>query len=69
MSALRVIKEIEDNNEKLKKIFLRKDQEDQTNYLLKLLGGIISPFLESPDFVTGMMGAGMRIAQEEMVIR
>lgn len=65
MSALRVIKEIEDNNEKLKKIFLRKDQEDQTNYLLKLLGGIISPFLESPDFVTGMMGAGMRIAQEE----
>lgn len=65
MSALRVIKEIEDNNEKLKKIFLRKDQEDQTNYLIKLLGGIISPFLESPDFVTGMMGAGMRIAQEE----
>lgn len=65
MSALRVIKEIEDNNEKLKKIFLRKDQEDQTNYLLKLLGGIISPFLTSPDFVTGMMGAGMSFYSDE----
>ena len=64
MSALRVIKEIEDNNEKLKKIFLRKDQEDQTNYLIKLLGGIISPFLTSPDFVTGMMGAGMSFSSE-----
>lgn len=65
MSALRVIKEIEDNNEKLKKIFLRKDQEDQTNYLLKLLGGIISPFLESPDFVSGMIGAGFTITKND----
>lgn len=65
MSALRVIKEIEDNNEKLKKIFLRKDQEDQTNYLLKLLGGIISPFLESPDFVTGMIGSGFTLREDE----
>lgn len=44
---------------------LRKDKEDQTNYLLKLLGGIISPFLTSPDFVTGMMGAGMSFSSEE----
>lgn len=44
---------------------LRKDKEDQTNYLIKLLGGIISPFLTSPDFVTGMMGAGMSFSSEE----
>ena len=64
-SALRTLQEIVDNNEKLKKIFLRKDQEDQTNFLLKILGGIISPFLTSPDFVTGMMGAGMSFSSEE----
>lgn len=44
---------------------LRKDKEDQTNYLIKLLGGIISPFLESIDFVTGMMGAGMSFSSEK----
>lgn len=44
---------------------LRKDKEDQTNYLIKLLGGIISPFLTSPDFVTGMMGAGMSLSSEK----
>lgn len=44
---------------------LRKDKGDQTNYLIKLLGGIISPFLTSPDFVTGMMGAGMSFSSEE----
>lgn len=44
---------------------LRKDKEDQTNYLIKLLGGIISPFLTSPDFVTGMMGAGMSFSSEK----
>lgn len=44
---------------------LRKDKEDQTNYLIKLLGGIISPFLTSPDFVTGMTGAGMSFYSDE----
>lgn len=47
------------------KTHLRKDAPDRTEFLMKLLGGIISPFLTSPDFVTGMMGAGLRIAQEE----
>ena len=42
---------------------LRKDAPDTTEHLLKLLGGIISPFLESPDFVTGPMGAGFTIKQ------
>lgn len=51
--------------DKLRKIFLQKDCEDETKYLLKLLGGIISPFLESPDFVTGMMGAGMSFYSDE----
>ena len=50
--------------EELRKL-LRKDRNDKTEYLLEILGGIISPFLESPDFVTGMMGAGLRIAQEK----
>lgn len=44
---------------------LRKDKEDKTDYLLRLLGGIISPFLESIDFVTGMMGAGMSFSSEK----
>lgn len=47
------------------KTHLRKDAPDQTEFLQKLLGGIISPYLQSPDFVTGMMGAGMSISAEE----
>ena len=61
MTALRVLQEIADNNEKLKKIFLRKDQEDTTNFLLNLLGGIITDFIQSTDFVSGMMGTGFTI--------
>lgn len=63
MSALRVIKEITKNNDELKKIFLRKDQEDTTNFLLNLLGGVIAPFIQSPDFVSGPMGAGFTLKQ------
>lgn len=47
------------------KTHLRKDAPDRTEFLIKLLGGIISPFLTSPDFVTGMMGAGMSFSSEE----
>ena len=47
------------------KTHLRKDAPDQTEFLQKLLGGIISPYLQSPDFVTGMTGAGMSISAEE----
>lgn len=47
------------------KTHLRKDAPDQTEFLMKFLGGIISPYLQSPDFVTGMMGAGMSISAEE----
>ena len=38
--------------------FLRKDKEDQTNFLVKFLGGIVTDVINSTDFVTGMMGAG-----------
>lgn len=47
------------------KTHLRKDAPDRTEFLMKLLGGIISPFLTSPDFVTGMMGTGMSFSSEE----
>ena len=47
------------------KTHLRKDAPDRTEFLMKLLGGIISPFLTSPDFVTGMMGAGMSFYSNE----
>lgn len=47
------------------KTHLRKDAPDRTEFLMKLLGGIISPFLESIDFVTGMMGAGMSFSSEK----
>ena len=40
-SALRILAEIATNNEELKKIFLRKDKTDSTNYLLGLLGGAV----------------------------
>lgn len=53
-SALRTLKEIETRS-------LSKMYEDTTNYLLKLLGGIISPSLTSPDFVSGMSGAGFTV--------
>lgn len=45
--------------------FLRKDDEDTTEFLLRLLGGIISPFIESPDFISGVLGAGFSIKQNE----
>lgn len=38
-SSLRVLFEISKALEELKKIYLRKDQDDETKYLLKLLGG------------------------------
>ena len=39
-SSLRVLFEISKALEELKKIYLRKDQDDETKYLLKLLGGM-----------------------------
>ena len=55
---------IESILEELKK-FLRKDREDQTNYLLKLLGGIITNNIESEGFATGALGAGFTLKIDE----
>lgn len=57
MSALRVMTEIENSAEKLKEIFVRKDKEDFTNFLLSLLGGVlIKKYAKFGDFVTGVDG-------------
>lgn len=42
-------------------MFLRKDKEDQTKFLQTFLGGIVSEFMRSPDFVSGMSGAGFAV--------
>lgn len=54
---------IESILEELKK-FLRKDREDQTNFLLKLLGGIITNNIESEGFTTGALGTGFLIKRD-----
>ena len=57
MSALRVMTEIKNSEENLKKIFLRKDVADSTKYLLSLLGGVlIKKYAKFGDFVTGVSG-------------
>lgn len=42
MSALRVLAEIATNNEELKKIFLRKNQPDETSFLITFIAGLVS---------------------------
>lgn len=57
-SALRTLHEISNNEELLKKIFLRKDQKDITNFLLELLGGIITTDIKSDNLILGALGTG-----------
>lgn len=40
---------------------LCKDREDQTEFLQKFLGGIVTDLIESADFVTGAFGAGFTL--------
>ena len=61
MTSLRVLKEIADNNDKLKELFLRKDQEDTTNYLINLLGGAV---FGKNGFAGGLAGYGARIDEQ-----
>lgn len=42
-------------------MFLRKDKEDSTEFLLKLLGGIVTTFLKSENFESGQLGNGFGI--------
>lgn len=57
-SALRTLHEISNNEELLKKIFIRKDQKDITNFLLELLGGIITTDIKSDNLILGALGTG-----------
>lgn len=49
----------------IRETFLNKDREDQTNFLLKLLGGIITNNIESEGFTTGALGAGFTLKIDE----
>ena len=51
--------------DKLRAIFLNKDREDQTDFLLKFLGGLISTYIQSPEFLSGVMGHGFTLRQNE----
>lgn len=44
--------------------FLRKDKPDQTKYLIKLLGGLISDNIESQDFASGPFGTGFLVKRD-----
>lgn len=41
--------------------FLNKDREDRTEYLQEFLGGIITEFMRSPDFISGALGTGFTV--------
>ena len=73
-SSLRVLFEISKALEELKKIYLRKDQDDETKYLLNLLGGAkIGKSLTVGDFITGVQGGYIgedaRAELEALVLR
>lgn len=44
--------------------FLRKDKPDQTKYLIKFLGGLISDNIESLDFAAGPFGTGFLVKRD-----
>ena len=73
-SALRTLLEISNALEALKKIYIRKDQDDETKYFLKLLGGVkIGKSLTLGDFITGVQGGYIgedaRAELEALVLR
>ena len=45
--------------------FLNKDRPDQTDFLQKFLGGLISTYIQSPEFLPGVMGHGFTLKQNE----
>ena len=45
-------------------MFLRKDKEDATNYLIKFLGGLISDNIESQAFTSGPFGTGFVVKRD-----
>ncbi len=61
MPASRVIKEIQNNQESLKDLFIRKDIPDSTQFLLSLLGGAI---FGKDGFAEGLTGFGAKIGAD-----
>ena len=51
--------------DELAKTFLRKDQEDETSFLIKFLAGIITPYIKSKDFTSGQLGAGYSLSNKD----
>lgn len=49
----------------LRNHLLSKDMEDQTKFLLKLLGGTITPRVQSPSFAPGPLGTGYTVQMNE----
>ena len=45
-------------------MFLRKDKPDSTNFLIKLLGGLISDNIESQGFTSGPFGSGFVVKRD-----
>ena len=64
VSAARLAKELEKIGEGFDDKYLRKDQEDETQFLLRLLGGIITDNIESQDFASGPFGTGFLIKRD-----
>lgn len=64
-SALRTLSEINKSTEELKNIFLRKDQEDKTDFLLRLLGGLVTTDIKSDDFLLGALGTGYGLLKKD----
>ena len=58
MSALRVMTEIENSEEKLKEIFLRKNVADSTKFLLSMFAGAV---FGKNGFASGLTGFGAKI--------
>jgi len=45
--------------------FLRKDKEETTEFLVHLLGGIITNSIKSTDFATGQLGSGFTLYNQD----
>lgn len=59
-----VNKEFERNTSLYDAKYLFKDREDSTNFLLKLLGGVITDKIESQNFISGALGTGFQVKRD-----
>ena len=61
----KLIEYINGSVDALHDVFLHKDRPDQTDFLQKFLGGLISTYIQSPEFFPGVMGHGFTLKQNE----